>query len=500
MEPEQTTTAAIDGEQNGLDIGLALELDAELFHLLTSNDSTATQVRSTIEQNAAAFISMLGIPGILRLEIRILAESSAQAADSKDMRAEQLLRLSIHGQVYACADDLLRSVYSYMESSLLLFQATPAYILSWLKKLLDDAEGMEGSDGVSRVAEFFGLVCVEILKIRPSVLLSPAQVAQYCTLLTSSEEVQDTTAERKQPQQDWLFPVLCLALDAYLSIADVQFVSTVLSTAIASEASTEDTGEALIASLLAHNIEIRMPHECLKELTTNAGERDKFTKLRKELFDEFGIRYPAFHFVPDNHLKPSCFAFKLNAITSLPFVGLKAQQGLLRAPVSTGDNDTPMIVNPLSGVVESLTEYKLEGGKSSSSQQLDYIILCFKATLKKHKALFVQRNFVAEQCRQLGMSYPTLVNTVKAKISDEQLTRILRALVMENIPLKDWHFLLERLLDYLYISADPANNSILAYWMTTPPEKVNWSYELENIVSFLTESMKRTDILRLGSV
>jgi hypothetical protein len=498
LEPEHTNNGTHEGH-DALEIGLALELDAELFRLLTGNDSVVMQVRSTVEQYVAGFIAALGIPGVPRLEITAPAESSPQNSGSEGVGAgEQFLRLSAHGQVCAYSDELLGSVYSYMELSPLLLEATPAYILSWLQKLLRDSEDMESSERTRRVAEFFGLVCVEILKIRPSVLVAPAQVAAYCALLANIEEGQDTTRGRMQPLSDWLLPVLHMVLDMYLPIADIQAVAFVLSYSNASQASPEDTGEQLIAYLLAQDIEIQMPQDYLKELTTSnvyAG-RDKFTTLRKELFDEFGIRYPAFRFVPDEHLKPSCFAFKLNAVTTLPFVGLKAQQGLLPTPIPAIDNDAPMIINPLSGGVESLIEFKPEDTEySSSRKQLDYFMLCFKATLKKHKTLFVHQSFVADQCKKLREYHPILVNTVKAKISDERLTRILRALVMKNASIRDWRFLFERLLDYLYMSADPANNSILVYWMTTPLEEKFWSDEPENVVSFLRDSMKRTDIL-----
>ena len=105
-------------------------------------------------------------------------------------------------------------------------------------------------------------------------------------------------------------------------------------------------------------------------------------------------------------------------------------------------------------------------------------------------------NFVREQLKLLGSSQPALLELLRSRLSDEQLTHIMRVLVTEDVTIRDMHYLFERLLDYLFLSTDPEHNSILAYPLSTALSPVKTlNNDQGDVVQFLKESMKRTDLL-----
>ena len=502
MELDNTVATQIIYDKT--EIPITLELNLKLFRLLTQNDVLMSQVRIRIEQLIEALLSTLGIPGIPGLTFSALSEKTFEdKSDTDSISGKQLLQLSIHEEYCDYPDDLLRGVHSLMETSPLLLASNPAYILSWLEQLFQASNTDEAEVSTRRATEFLGQTCVEILKLRPSVMLALPQVEAYCFRLSTFAEEEKVDLKKTQPE--WFLPLLRSILDSGISIADIRKICEVLSSSTALQRSQEDLCEMLIANLIPPHIEIQFPLDYLKELTTGNAQKgpEQFAMLRKEFFEESGMRFPPFRFVAVEELRYPCFAFKLNSLTTLPFVGLKSNQDFLpvTAPGPSKDaiHSENEILNPLNDKVSILVEYQPDNPENTfTARQLDYFLLCFKATLKKHKARFVNLNFVHEQLKLLGSSQPALLELLRSRLSDEQLTHIMRVLVTENVSIRDMHYLFERLLDYLFLSTDPEHNSVLAYPLSralSPVKTLN--NDQGNVVQFLKESMKRTDLLAI---
>src|SRR5262249_40145213 len=140
----------------------------------------------------------------------------------------------------------------------------------------------------------------------------------------------------------------------------------------------------------------------LRQLTTEWHETgpDMFAFLPKEMFQELGLTYPKFRFVTRTDLKPNAFAFKVNHLTTLPFLSLLPDQCLTNEAAehlkrSWKDLAVRSATNPASGqpgsVVGLESKAELEKAGLTTWDQIGYFILCMADVLRKNGACFVTR-------------------------------------------------------------------------------------------------------------
>ena len=248
-----------------------------------------------------------------------------------------------------------------MTGSPIRVDITPAGMLTEMLAWLSGARGPDASEADrERVASLLNRTCLAIIKLQPSVLLGQAQLAAYIASLPVPETKELT---RWPPDQDWLFRVLRQVLSLGISIADRQAVAEALAPHV--EGPSLDASEVLTDVLRPEATEIHVEKEYLRQLTTVDAENRSghFTFLRDGMYTDLGIPYPAFRLVPDTHLGPRQFMFKLNHLTCVPQVGLGPDECLV--------NETPeglqrlnitavMAGNPATAYPNSITslEYK----------------------------------------------------------------------------------------------------------------------------------------------
>jgi len=478
-------------DRNTSEVTLSLELDTSLHWIFNPNDSIYELVHRVLVTSLTEIMETLGIPGAAVVKITTLKEEA--------IRRDQFLRVYVNGQLCRYSDELLRYVHSYVNDSQLDPQATPGNIMAWLN-LLYKNESEVTTLFHKKVAEFFSLACLEIVKNQPSVLLGLDQAADYLAALPDPNSDGESSQQSRAwpPDPSWLLPILKAVLDLKISIADRQSVAKVLGNA--QGGFQEDIIEDLISALRPDIIEIQLPLDYLKQITTFDQEKGIgfFTSLRTDLFEELGVRYPTFRFVVIENLKSNSFAIKINHLIMLPMIGLRPDQCLVNDTAERlrlMDIESTATSNPATDIEGSLIALSLQDVAVSAGlakwNQLGYLILTFAAFLRANSKCFLHRQAVQDQLEQLQWIFPALTTTVNSNVSVTQITRVLRALVAEEISIKNLKLILERLLEYNYTLSETARRSTTGNMPTTPEQLDDDRFnDFFDLLSFVRSGMK----------
>ncbi|GAC1350729.1 MAG: hypothetical protein NVSMB27_36010 [Ktedonobacteraceae bacterium] len=475
------------GDQNTSEAMLSLELDASLYWMADPDASIYEGVHRALVTGLTEIMETLGIPGTAVVKVTAVKESPIYRG--------QFLRIYVKGQLCRYSDELLRYVHSYVNGSHLDPRATPGNIMAWLNSLYSKEDLAR-----EKVTEFFSLACLEIIKSQPSVLLGLDQVADYIATLpdSGSEDELSQQSGAWPPDPDWLLPILNAVLDLKISIADRKSVAKVLGKAQGQ--SQEDIIEDLITALRPDVIEIQLPPDYLRQITTFDQEEGTgfFTFLRLGLFGELGMRYPSFRFVLVEKLSPNSFAIKINHLTMLPMIGLRSDQCLVNDIVER------LRLIDIQGIATSNPANDMEGSLIDSSlqdvalkagltkwNQLEYLILTFAAILRANSKCFLYRQSVQDQLDQLRWIFSALMSAVNSNVSVTQITRTLRALVAEQISIKNLKLILEGLLEYSYTLAETYRGGITYNTPTTTeqPSGAHFNDSLD-LLSFVRSSIR----------
>jgi flagellar biosynthesis component FlhA len=430
-------------------VALRLELAASLGRLTSPDNPLQVAIRQSLVQALTALMHTLGVPGEASAEIDASTPDAALG--------DRFMRLMVNGEPAGYPNELLQMVHSYVNASQPDPSMTPSALSSWLGAQYDRAD----NTGHGTVVEFLTHACMEITKQQPALLLGMSQVDAYVAAFLEST---DAAHEVYAPSSEWLHSVLSSALNGGTSIANMAVVVDALSQV--KDKSVDDAIEALIVALRPGWIEIRLPLEYLKELTEGglANKEDTFTTLRDGMFTESGIVYPDFRFVPDERLKLRTFAFTINSVITLPFVGLRRDECLVNETaerlVQLHDIEAHPAMNPATGQFAAVTvrdnKELLEKDGLTTWGPMAYLILCFVDTLRKRAGCFIDRKDADDKLKGLEAAFPGLVQAARSRATVEKIARLLRGLAMEGISIRNLRLILERLLDYEYCFNDSA--------------------------------------------
>jgi hypothetical protein len=417
----------------GPPVPVILEFDSSLSSLLDASSPYHEHLRQAVAGRVAELLRKLGIPG----------------EPVVTLAAGRLLRVTVNGQLCRYSVELLHAIHAYVRGTLPDPDATPANILSWLHELLDESSASARS--AEMAIDFLILAPLEIIKESPRALLGHRQLEAYLASLPrldAGQQPHDFDADR-------LHPVLGSVLNLRISLADTTCVLDLLESG--SNRLPDDLAEDLIAALVPPHVEIQMTRADLRQFTTeNVGQgSDMFRLLRKGLFAELGLRYPPFHFVAVDHLKPGTFAFQINHLATPRFVALRPGYCLVNETVervALFNVDGLAVTNLASGyantVVPAEHQEMLEAAGLKTWGQMDYLLLCLEHTLRTNGACFVHHRAVVEQFDTFEGIFPAVARAARAKASVEQITRLFRALAAEELSVQNLLQILERLVEY----------------------------------------------------
>jgi FHIPEP family len=475
MEPDRTG-------KDTPELMFSLQVNPILQGVVTVGDALNKTVQEVVVQELDDLMATLGIPGKPVVSI---------AALQGPLLNGRFIRIDVEGNVLRYSDETLGSIYCWLNGSVFRADITPAEVLTWLHKISEP--GASESDR-QMVAGFFSQISVAIAKTQPSVLLGRSQLEAYLASLPAPS----AKPGKWPPDKNWLFPILSQVLDLRISIANVQAVSNSLAQSI--ERSWSDASEDLIDVLHADAVEIHLQEKYLRQLTTVDSDNrvGLFAFLRDGLFTELGVVYPDFRLVPDDHLAPKQFMFKLNDLTCVPQVGLGADECLV--------NDTPERLkaldictsaagNPASGQPNAVMnlEHKnaLESHGLTIWDDMGYLILSLASALRRSSGYFVHRRSTETQLEQLDSVFPALGKAARSAVPAEKITAVLRDLAAEELSVQNLRLILERITDY-QLRRDAGSYLVL----DDAPVAVETGHavredDLQQLTAFVRTGMKR---------
>ncbi|MEO5995660.1 MAG: FHIPEP family type III secretion protein, partial [Chitinophagaceae bacterium] len=425
-------------------VQVKLEFVPSLAQLCETDGSERDILSQTISLKMNELLATLGIPGKTLIEMG--------ASETTWMSGDQFFRTTVDGRRIQYPDELLTWTYAYVTESLANSATKLPDILEWLETI---CQAGQEAPCYPLLVEFFSLTCREAIRSQPEMVLGLPQAEAYRALLPPAEESELAKTVNWPPPAEWLLRVMKIVLNLGISLADIPKVANKIRETM--ESSPEDAAESLIAALRPDILEVHLPEEYLRTLTLDNPEKNvgMFPLLRDGLFDELGLVYPHFHFVINEGLKPGGFALKINNLLRLPQMGLQPDQCLVNDTqerlklfsVEAIETRNPATQQPGSIAPIHDTE-QLEGAGLTTWNIFGYLILCIAAELRKNSWCLTDQQMVQKSLEQLEMVFPALVSSVKAAYPLEQITRLLRALISEELSLRNLRLILERLLDY----------------------------------------------------
>lgn len=405
----------------------------------------ADAVRDRIEDELAALMQELGIPGRPSVELE-LAPASGQDAVAISLRVD--------GTPYRLPNELVLQAFAYVSGSPSVPLRLPARGDSFTPEkdlgptsgpVDDQAAPADPWDG--RAAEALALTCRLAVAGGPGVLLTAAQGRHYRDQLELSETLTiDRTSE-----------VLRAVLDLGLSIADRDTVRRVLADGVASDVGNQELVEGLVDALAPDLVELRLHSDLLPQVTTDNAHRGAETMafLRDGLFVELGLNLPSFRFRSDPSLRPGGFAFKINHVATPPMIGLPPERVLVNDTAEhlalLGIDAVPTL-NPATWQPGSLAghEHKelLESAGLTTWDQLGYLVLSLAHELRMHAYALVHGRLADHELEKLGTVFPDLERLARARIPLDVLSTVFRDLLRDLVSIRNLPRILELLLEY----------------------------------------------------
>lgn len=426
------------------------------------NKAAQAKVCQTLAQDIQVLVDELAIPAqvTVTLQANVEDESDSHAAD-------QILRLSVDGRVCRYSIDTALWVFSWVSQR----HRAPGDDLDTIKSWLGELSGAKQDKPDPRLA-FISLLCVEILKHQPGCLIGEAQ-AQAFLERWKSPEGNGKFSELPPPSQ--VQPVLRALLEQWIALYPAETILETLREGYQGRYPEVEISERLIADLAEEVVRIWIHPETLKALTlaiwqparspeseeeaTAAPGYDTlppsapvypnyFASVRKELVDNFGILFPDLQFCYDLTLELGSFAFQINDLRSQTYLGLaEAERLALVSGPEAGDGLTYQC-HPFS--MAPCLRLAAESGEDPQAliYPLEFLALSLKRFVRQYAGRFINGTELERMVTDLESSFPQLVAYVRALTSRGKITRLLRDLVDEGVPLLNLPVILEAYLDY----------------------------------------------------
>jgi hypothetical protein len=297
-------------------------------------------------------------------------------------------------------------------------------------------------------------LATHVISMNAARLLAPAHI--------------DAWRQTAEPVDDRIGAVLRTLLGRGLGVYERRRIPAVLreNTALAAT----DAAELVIEALRPVTIEARVEPEYLAQIaTTDTVEGGLFPFLRDGLYTEIGLRLPAVRLVPDQHLPPGCFAIRVNDIT-LPLVaGPFAGECLVNAPVEQIAHLAPVAraaLNPATDVlgayVPAASSDELISEGYTTWDPAQHLLLALAETARAYAAWLIDCGVIDRDLNLFGQLCPALALSVTQVLPVSRLTRLLRALLEERVPVRDLRRIFQGLADAAITGLPESDDDLLA--------------------------------------
>lgn len=456
-QPSSPTTSTSE-------LRLVFELGTYLQPWLAQMDDQAlAQARAALALPIQALLDQLGIPATPTIELRQGSAPDVPIRSDPHSPAQQVLRLRVDvGSPHPQRDcryslETLLAVYSLVSRQHLTPLDDLATLGEWLGIF-----SRAGADPAGNCLAFISQLSLEILKQQPGLLFGPAQASAI--LAGWQAEAQEGQPPQVADDYIRLEPslvqdILSAVLEQGVSIAEPAGVLDLILQARAQGYSALEISELLIADRAGSMVKILVAPATLKAITLaeqgQAGEPGGsvggappyFVQLRDGLINRQGLLIPDLRFVFDEHIPEGCFAFQINDLVSLPYLGLDAGERLVM------DENALMAGfaqqrHPLSGqpCYRALAS-AIQPGQAVITP-LQYLALCLERELLAKAGRILHQEWVKQAVTDIESYLPDLVGHVRQLTSLGRVTCLLRDLAQEGIPLLNLPKILQAILEY----------------------------------------------------
>jgi len=212
--------------------------------------------------------------------------------------------------------------------------------------------------------------------------------------------------------------------------------------------------EDLVLALAEPTIELLVESDYLRLIT--AGKGELFPELRETLFLELGLPLPPFHLRRDRSLRAGGFAFRVNAVQTIPRLGLAPGTLLVNdtpehvtAIVKTEAVPRPIPANDLPGAVVAETHKgALEAEGLTTWDPTEFLILSLAETVRRRAYTLMNLNVARGMVSTLGYAFPALDEAARVHVPLPRLASVLRELLTDRVPIRNLRRILELLVEH----------------------------------------------------
>ena len=461
-------TASVNGRRPHSPLLRIVVEFGEALEPLTRATASAALTRA-IEADVAGAMRSLGLAGHAQVELR-----SAETA--------RPLRLNVNGAVQPYPPALVRRAWIAVAPPELHSRAAatkqvpPSYPSAWLAEYVKELEDSDTA-GWSLVATVVRRLTLAILLERPSRLLGDSQVRAYARATSLTPRA--------------VAPALRRLLDLGVSVREQGVVAEIVGKGEEMHRPREDTVEAAFAQLRSHTAELRVHPRTLGVLLEVSPPAEPFSvhapavpeqvrasfgELEQMFFTQLGFQLPELRWVPTPSIPEGMLSVKLEEWTGLPIPLVLGEQRIVDAepeglPVPTLGTAVHPVTGAARAIVDRSATRELEDAGYTTRGPTDWVVVNVFAEAVAHADQLFGLEDVEYQLARLRYqlvrldngdhvvvegTYPALVDTVLARYSLGDLTRVLRAMISEGLSIHNLPSILERLLEYDTVSSDPA--------------------------------------------
>jgi hypothetical protein len=430
-------------------VAIQIELGEPLRSLTA--DSEVKGAAADLAYDLTALLENLGLDGT--------ATVTVAAVDS-----QRAVRVRVHGALQPYPESVLRRAWHAVAPPELVDLPRDASVAGRFPDAWTAALASEDGDGTGLVplaAAFIRRLAFEVVNERPECLVGLGQVESLAARLTKSGDDSGVDVET-----DLLADVVAELLElGVVAPGRREFIDSLLLSARVGR-SLDETVEAAFSRLRPGVLELHIAPEYLAALTGEAtlGERirvyderfngfqERFANLEASIA-QLGLRLPDLVWTPSTDVPDRSIAVKVNDRLG-PSIPLLAPHHLLvndsMDRLSSHGVKGESIANPLNGRDNTLVD-------ESARKQIDdlglwcwtapeFLILAIYVELSRLTNRLLGVEDVTYQLAKLELACPELLHDVIGRFSIGDITRVLRGLLEERLPIRNLPAILERLV------------------------------------------------------
>jgi len=190
---------------------VSVGIESSLAESINANQSLSKTIHQEVFRRFKELFETLGIPGIPSIQL--------VAYDDNRKLGRQFFTLSINGETCSYPDELPQLIYCYMINVPFDADKSLNQVIGWLGKMISE----DGNENFLLLSEFIGMMCTEIPKYQPGILLGEQQVVTYRNSLKDIVKKLKINPDHL-PNDDLIRKILTEVLNLRISIAEKEIV------------------------------------------------------------------------------------------------------------------------------------------------------------------------------------------------------------------------------------------------------------------------------------